>query len=252
MTSEERREQKRREMQADIQGFMSPPTFRRQTLANESALLNRFKSHPGEAPAVLPTSLTETSDVPRSAPIPRPVADLPSPAPARALADTEPRPVQPADSAIRDEVSARETSNLTIETLLDKLAEQVENFKRPPNAKRIPIAVSKDVFSRVTYLAKLRNLDKIEVLTYLLVKHMPTDPKASLPRWLGSERRGPQRTDYLSYLENEQLALGFSWLQLRAGLNKVDVIEKLILQYLPQSPFDIPAKQRRKIQRGTR
>jgi hypothetical protein len=56
--------------------------------------------------------------------------------------------------------------------------------------------------------------------------------------------------DYLSFLQTPDLAKKIALLQERLGINKVDIVEKIVLQWLPRAPFTIPAKQRRKSTRS--
>jgi hypothetical protein len=136
------------------------------------------------------------------------------------------------------------------ETLFDKLANLVESFRRPKASKRVAVAVSKDVFSRVSHLAFSRELDKIDILTFLLHRHLGDIKADKIPKWLFVESKGPNRVDYLSFLQTPDLAKKIALLQERLGMNKVDIVEKLVLQWLPRAPFTIPAKQRRKSTRS--
>ena len=136
------------------------------------------------------------------------------------------------------------------ETLFDKLADLVESFSRPKASKRVAVAVSKDVFSRVSHLAFSRELDKIDILTFLFHRHLGDLKADKIPKWLLVESKGPNRVDYLSFLETPDLAKKIALLQERMGINKVDIVEKLVLQWLPRAPFTVPAKQRRKATRS--
>lgn len=141
-------------------------------------------------------------------------------------------------------------SDLLNETLFDKLAAQVESFRRPKASKRVAVAVSKDVFSRVSHLAFSRELDKIDILTFLFARHLSDLKADKIPKWLFVESKGPNRVDYLSFLQTPDLARKIALLQERLGINKVDIVEKLVLQWLPPAPFTVPAKQRRKSTRS--
>ena len=92
------------------------------------------------------------------------------------------------------------------ETLFDKLADLVESFSRPKASKRVAVAVSKDVFSRVSHLAFSRELDKIDILTFLFHRHLGDLKADKIPKWLLVESKGPNRVDYLSFLETPDLA----------------------------------------------
>jgi hypothetical protein len=151
------------------------------------------------------------------------------------------------DTEIKDPFSERVSgaSNLN-ETLYDRLADQVESYRRPIGAKRITVAVSEDVFSRVSHLAFSRGLDKIDILTFLLHRHLGDLSADKIPKWLSAQSKGPNRVDFLSFVQTPDLARAISILQARLGMNKVDIVEKLVLQWLPRAPFTIPAKQKRK------
>jgi hypothetical protein len=132
------------------------------------------------------------------------------------------------------------------ETLYDRLADQVENFRRPRGSKRITVAVSEDVFSRVSHLAFSRELDKMDILTFLLHRHLGDLSADKIPKWLSAQSKGPNRIDFLSFVQTSDLAKTIALLQARLGINKVDIVEKLVLQWLPRAPFTVPAKQKRK------
>jgi hypothetical protein len=135
------------------------------------------------------------------------------------------------------------------ETLYDRLADQVEAFRRPKGSKRVTVAVSEDVFSRVSHLAFSRELDKIDILTFLLHRHLGELSAEKIPKWLSAQSNGPNRIDFLSFVQTPDLAKTIAILQARLGINKVDIVEKLVLQWLPRAPFTVPAKQKRKATR---
>jgi hypothetical protein len=132
------------------------------------------------------------------------------------------------------------------DALLEQIAQSVAAFRPASGSKRKAIAVSKDVFSRVSYLAYEKGVDKVAVLTYLLDRYLPEDKSERQPRWLSHGGEAADRLDYLSYLEDPLMAKKFRWVQVRYGLSRVHDVERIVLAHLPASPIQIPAKQRHK------
>jgi transcription elongation GreA/GreB family factor len=147
----------------------------------------------------------------------------------------------------KERVSERPSVDSSLsETLYDKLADQVEAFRRPIGSKRVAVGVSDDVFSRVSHLAFSRSLDKIDILTFLLHRHLGDLSLDRIPKWLSADTKGLNRIVFLSFVQSPDLAKTIAALQARRGMNKVDIVERVVLQWLPRAPFTVPAKQKRK------
>jgi hypothetical protein len=126
--------------------------------------------------------------------------------------------------------------------------------------RRVPVLVSAEAFNRVSYASFARRLDKIEVLTYLLEKYVPSGRPESAPGWLvKTDLETEEKTRHLSYAKSEDTSKSegeeagkedleerFWWLQGRFSVHKVDVIESIIMKHLPAAPFETSPKPRRK------
>jgi hypothetical protein len=127
-------------------------------------------------------------------------------------------------------------------------AQRVASFVRP-RGKRKAVAVTAEVFARVSYLALEFRLNKLEVLTCLMLETLPKGYTASfekLPAWL---RQGgdvnAEREQFLSYVEDERMLERLAPLLKDCGLRLVDVVERVVLRALEAPPRRFPAKQRR-------
>ena len=83
-------------------------------------------------------------------------------------------------------------------------------------SKRVTVAVSEDVFSRVSHLTFSRELDKIDILTFLLHRHSRELSAEKIPKWLSAQSNGPNRIDFLSFVQTPDLAKTIAILQARA------------------------------------
>lgn len=128
--------------------------------------------------------------------------------------------------------------------LFKELAKAIRDFEPRVDARRKAIAVSRDAFSRVSYLAYEERLDKLAVVSYLLEKHLPRDKSERLPTWLQQAPPGAPRVAYLAYLEDDESDRKLRWLRTRFRLGRVDVVERAVLKFLPASPYQLPSKQR--------
>jgi len=100
------------------------------------------------------------------------------------------------------------------------------------------VTVSDQVFSAVSYLAYAREMDKVEVLSFLLQLHLPPAEIETIPNWLiKSELETTKKECHLSFFEDLNLKHSLAWLELRFELYKVDVIESIVQRYLPKAPF---------------
>jgi len=154
------------------------------------------------------------------------------------------------------------TSDSSVEFILDEVAKGVRSRRRSPgvNTRRVPVLVSAEAFNRVSYASFARRLDKVEVLTYLLEKFVPSGRPENAPSWLvKTDLETDERTRHLSYAKTdassksgaeeskkEDLEERFWWLQGRFSMHKVDVIEAIIMKHLPAAPFETYPKPRRK------
>ena len=123
-----------------------------------------------------------------------------------------------------------------------------------PRGKRKAVAVTAEVFARVSYLALEFRLNKLEVLTCLMLETLPKGYTASfekLPAWL---RQGgdvnAEREQFLSYVEDERMLERLAPLLKDCGLRLVDVVERVVLRALEAPPRRFPVKQQRRVVRG--
>jgi hypothetical protein len=102
----------------------------------------------------------------------------------------------------------------------------------------VTVTVSDEVFSAVSYLAYAREMDKVEVLSLLLQRHLPVAQIETIPNWLiKSELETTKKECHLSFFEDLDVKRSLAWLELRFELYKVDVIESIVQRYLPKAPF---------------
>jgi hypothetical protein len=159
----------------------------------------------------------------------------------------------PAPVTLEAEVIAEEAPGGPDSHVWFRIAEQAAAFRRPKDGVRKAVAVSADVFSRVSYVALEFNLGKIEVLTWAMVKNVPEGPLAKLPRWLVPEEDASERkTFFLSYVEDERLSARLRPLSRVFGLQTVDVVECVVLHAFPAAPHLVPSKRRRKVKATAR
>jgi hypothetical protein len=194
--------------------------------------------------------------VPRAPEEPAPSSEAAIPKPAGAVPTTAlpPSPIVPAVGGPEPrDLEAPETLAIPEalpdaserDALLEQLAQNVQAFRAPAGSKRKAIAVSKNVFSRVSYLAYEKGVDKVAILTYLLDRYLPEDKSERQPRWI-SQTNENDHLDYLSYFEDAAMAKRLRWVQAKYGLSRVHAVERIVLAHLPASPIQIPAKQRHK------
>jgi hypothetical protein len=135
------------------------------------------------------------------------------------------------------------------ESLFDEIAREIRSKRRrrEPGARRVTVTVSDQVFSAVSYLAYAREMDKVEVLSFLLQLHLPPAEIETIPNWLiKSELETTKKECHLSFFEDLNLKHSLAWLELRFELYKVDVIESIVQRYLPKAPFLIRPKRKLK------
>jgi hypothetical protein len=134
----------------------------------------------------------------------------------------------------------------TSAVLFRELGSQVKAFSPPTPARRITVAVSEDVFSRVSHFSFVERLGKIEILTFLLDRFVPKEGSDKAPRWLvrnPGEATGIRR---LTYFEDAKLNARLLLLKDWHGLSKVTVIENIVVQALPASPRNVPPAKRKR------
>jgi len=135
------------------------------------------------------------------------------------------------------------------EALFDEIERQLRQRRRrrEPGARRVTVTVSDEVFSAVSYLAYARDMDKVEVLTFLLQLHLPAAEIESIPNWLiKSALETTKKECHLSFFEDLDLKRSLAWLELRFELYKVDVVESIVQRYLPKAPFLVRPKRKLK------
>lgn len=136
-----------------------------------------------------------------------------------------------------------------VDLLLDELEKQVRAGRKIRDEEmllRVPVTISQEAFNRVSYAAYARKLGKVEVLTYLLEAHVPKAGCDSVPKWMVStELETEKRSRHLSFSQSRELEERFDWLMLRFRLVRVEMIETIVIRYLPPSPFDVLPRPRR-------
>lgn len=241
----------------------------------------------GQADSSLLSQAPAENPVAPSSVLPKPPSDLPTPAlrppPEPLRVEQEPveesnkpktsrqdlptpvlRPRRGPESERHRKVIQRmyTTSDSSVEFILDEVAKAVRSRRRSPgvNTRSVPVLVSAEAFNRVSYASFARRLDKIEVLTYLLEKYVPSGRPESAPGWIvKTDLETEEKTRHLSYAKSEDTAKDegeesrkedleerFWWLQGRFSVHKVDVIEAIIMKHLPPAPFETSPKPRRK------
>jgi hypothetical protein len=195
-------------------------------------------------------SKPELQDAPRPESQPGP-APKPIEAEAPAVEQTAGEPF--ADR--RQPTRAAKLANLGLESdpareaLFDEIERQLRSKRRrrEPGARRVTVTVSDEVFSAVSYLAYAREMDKVEVLSFLLRRHVPVAEIETIPNWLiKSELETTKKECHLSFFEDLDVKRSLAWLELRFELYKVDVIESIVQRYLPKAPFLVRPKRKLK------
>jgi hypothetical protein len=197
--------------------------------AGRQISLNPFAPPPTKAPETPPVLESE----PEPAPVQAEVVPLEQPQPSKAAKlATLGVASDPAREALFDEIER---------------GLRLKRRRREPGARRVTVTVSEEVFSAVSYLAYARDMDKVEVLTFLLQLHLPVAEIESIPNWLQkSELETTRKECHLSFFEDLDLKRSLSWLELRFELYKVDVIESIVQRYLPKAPFLVRPKRKLK------
>jgi hypothetical protein len=132
------------------------------------------------------------------------------------------------------------------EVLFKEFGVQIRAFKISDPARRITVAVTEEVFSRVSHLGFVERLGKLEILSFLLERFVPGDRPEKLVRWLAREPEDENRLRHLTFFEDSDLADRLAWLKNRHGITKVTVVENIVLQVLPAAPFHVPPTKRKR------
>ena len=197
-------------------GFVSPPPDR--AVPPEAAPLRN---------AALAASESAGALVPLE-PVAPAVAALPLPA------DAEPAPVLPASPAVRMASSPERAR-----------AEAMRNFKAPPRSRKNNVRVSHRVYNLVAaYDAAHGRITKLKVLSWLLYNHLPKAGK-EIPRYLTKEPPEEARECNLSFVEDVGLQERFDRLEAE-GTPRVDIIEQIVLNNLPEAERTYRPKRRRR------
>jgi hypothetical protein len=128
-----------------------------------------------------------------------------------------------------------------------ELARQLRESKkrREVNGIRLHVGVTSDVFSAVSEFAFAERLDKVEILTFLLHKHLPKAPYDAVPKWMLPEGDETTVKDFaLPYRQDEELENAFRHLEHRFGLYRVDVVEAILTRFLPAAKGLVRPKRR--------
>jgi hypothetical protein len=178
------------------------------------------------------------------------LASQPEPAPISIETGGEPLAARPQRTRAAKVASLGVTSDPAREGLFDEIERQLrlKRRRREPGARRVTVTVSDEVFSSVSYLAYARDMDKVEVLTFLLEQHLPVAEIETIPNWLiKSELETTKKECHLSFFEDLSLKSSLAWLEMRFELYKVDVVESIVQRYLPKAPFLIRPKRKLKV-----
>jgi hypothetical protein len=174
---------------------------------------------------------------------PNPASGASSSAPAgseEALASHSPAQVEHPEE--REPVASRssfmrEGNDPNREAVYENLATQLRESKKRREALggvRLHVRVSADVFSAVSELAFAKRLDKVEIVTFLLRQHLPKAPYDVVPKWMVREGEDTTVKEYaLPYLQDAELEEAFRNMQFRFQLYRVDILEAIVLRYLP-------------------
>jgi hypothetical protein len=170
--------------------------------------------------------------------------------PAAEQTETEPPDKRPQPTKSAKLATLGVASDPAREALFDEIERQLrlKRKRREPGARRVTVTVSDEVFSSVTYLAYARDMDKVEVLTFLLQLHLPSAEVEIIPNWLIKSALETTRKEcHLSFFEDLALKRSIAWLELRFELYKVDVVESIVQRYLPKAPFLLRPKRKLKV-----
>jgi hypothetical protein len=204
-------------------------------------------------------NLNPFASKPATQPLEAPPRPEPQPEPTQTLIEAETPPIeQTASGSLADRPQSSKAAKLATlgvasdparEVLFDEIERQLRSKRRrrEPGARRVTVTVSDEVFSAVSYLAYAREMDKVEVLTFLLQVHLPAAEIETIPNWLiKSDLETTKKECHLSFFEDLNLKRSLAWLELRFELYKVDVIESIVQRYLPKAPFLIRPKRKLK------
>jgi hypothetical protein len=137
-------------------------------------------------------------------------------------------------------------ASATAEVLFKELATQIKAFQGAQPARRITVSVSEEVFSRVSHLHFVERVGKLEIMSFLMERHVPKDRPEKLPRFLTRELENEDQPRHLTFFEDSTLAERLDWLKAKHGFAKRAVVENVILHSLPPAPFNVPPTKRRR------
>jgi hypothetical protein len=176
----------------------------------------------------------------KEVPLENPVSALSEPE--SVVSAERPAPVEKpevAEPVSSKSVFLREGSDPNREAVYENLASQLRESKKRREAMggvRLHLRVSADVFSAVSELAFAKRLDKVEIVTFLLRQHLPKAPYDVVPKWMLCEGEDTTIKEYaLPYLQDADLGEAFRNLQFRFQLYRVDLLEAIVLRYLPRA-----------------
>jgi hypothetical protein len=208
-----------------------------QRVPNDVALVRHIQDSAAGPHEVLPSGSVEGDIVP--APVRDKVAEEPTTAHFPRSEEAERLPKFPTATV----------ASPTVQVLFNQLEPQVRDFRIPARAKKRSVAVSEDVFSRVSHFSFASDgLDKGLILSYLLDRYIPKEigQGTSVARWLMREPEIEDRIRYLPFYEDVKLKRRLAGLKEFYGLSKVTLIENVVSQALPASPHNVPPTRRRR------
>jgi hypothetical protein len=121
----------------------------------------------------------------------------------------------------------------------------MRNFKAPPRSRKNNVRVAHRVYNMVAaYDAAHGRITKLKVLSWLLYNHLPKAGK-EIPRYLSKEPPDEARECNLSFVEDAGLQERFDRLEAE-GAPRVDIIEQIVLNNLPEAGRTYRPKRRRR------
>ena len=154
----------------------------------------------------------------------------------------------PAEVSEGRSVFLRGSNDPNTDAIYENIAGRLREFKKrrkPFGGVRLHMRVSADVFSAVSQLAFAKRLDKVEIVTFLLRQYLPEPPYDVVPKWMLREGEETTVKEYaLPYLQDSDLDEAFRALQFRWQLYRVDLLEAIVLHYLPAAKGLVRPKRR--------
>jgi hypothetical protein len=163
---------------------------------------------------------------------------------------TEPKDTGSSSLAMREKTAKQleppQSTDQTIEAAYNEIerAVRLRRHRREDSGRRVSITVTADVFSAVTHLSRQRGLKKIEIVNYLLSIHLPSD-QSEVPAWLlKTELEASNKEFNLTFFEDSAIGRALFRLANDYELYTVEIVETIILRYLPKAPQPLRPRRR--------